>query len=82
MTLHFVKQLADMDGFNVLEPGVVRSSLLRMRIIIEQGISRNDLYVISNTIGTDLLLTGKAIKYDDPNAPRATPKVDFSILLM
>ena len=80
MTLHFVRQFAAMKDFNVLEPGVVRSSLLRMRIIIEQGVSRNDLYVISNTIGTDLLLTGKAIKYDDPTA--GTPKADFSILLM
>jgi hypothetical protein len=82
MALHFIRQLVATDGFTVLEPGVVRSSLLRLRIIMEQGISRNDLYVISNTLTSDLLLTGKTVRYEDPNVPMGTPRVDFSILLM
>jgi hypothetical protein len=82
MALHFIRQLAVMDDFIVMEPGVVRTSLLNMRIIMEQGISRNDLYVISNTLSTDLLLTGKTVRYEDPNVPLGAPRVDFSILLM
>jgi hypothetical protein len=82
MSLHVVRELAARDDFIVMEPGVVRSSMLRMRIILEYGISTNDLYVISNTLGTDLLLTGKASRYEDPNVPKGIPKVDFSLLLM
>ncbi len=82
MALHFVRELSAMDDFIVLEPGVVRERLLGLRIIMEQGISLNDLYVMSNSLGTDLLLTGRVARYEDPNAPMAVPRVDFSVLLM
>ena len=82
MALHFVRQLAAMDGYSVVEPGVVREKLLGLRVVMDQGISRSDLYVVSSSLGTDLLLGGKVTKYLDSNLTGGAPKVDFSALLM
>lgn len=82
MALQFVRQLSAMDDFIVLEPGVVRERLLNLRIIMAEGISKVDLDVISNSLGTDLMLAGKVNSYQDLNAPGGVPKVEFSVLLM
>lgn len=82
MALHFVRQLAAMDDFIVLEPGVVRERLLKLRIIMAEGISKVDLDAISNNLETDLMLAGKVTRYQDLNIPGGAPKVEFSVLLM
>jgi hypothetical protein len=81
MALNFVRQLYELDDFNVVEPGVVREKLLGLRIIMQEGLSRRDLYSISSRLETDLLLTGKVDKYED-SAGSAIPKVEFSVLMM
>jgi hypothetical protein len=82
MALHFVRQLAAMDNLIVVEPGLVRERLLGMRIIMPYGISRTDLDIISNSLRTDYILTGKVFKYEDYEGSVGAPKVDFSALLL
>lgn len=81
MALHFAAQLSQLDDFTVVEPGVVREKLLGLRIIMQEGLSRRELYSISSGLETDLLLTGKVDRYED-SAAGGVPKVEFSVLMM
>jgi hypothetical protein len=82
MALHFVRQLAEMNDFIVLEPGIVREKMLNMRIVMVDGMSKRDLDIMSNSLEADLMLTGKVSEYQDLNSPGGIPKVEFSALLM
>jgi hypothetical protein len=82
LALNFVRHLASMDGYTVLEPGVVREKLLALRIIMREGISRTDLNTIANSLETDMMLSGKVNRYQDLNLPGGVPTVAFSAMLM
>ena len=82
MELHFARHLSSLEGFRVIEPGIVRQQLLGLRIIMEEGISLADAEAIFGTLDADLILTGEVITYQDYQGIFGKPKVDFSALLM
>ncbi len=80
MVLHFIEELIR-DGFDVVEPGVMRQRLLNMRIVMNEGISLKDADVISLSLKADLVIGGKVIYYEDA-WQAGVPKVDFSTLII
>jgi TolB-like protein len=82
MVLHFVRELARLENFEVIEPGIVRDTLLSLRIIMDDGISIANADVIFSQLDADIILTGNVMGYYDYQGPAGKPKVDFSVLLI
>ena len=82
MALHFVRHLAAVDNFAVIEPGIVRQALLRLRIIMDDGLSLGYADILFRRLNADLILTGRALDYQDYQGLNGTPKVDFSAELI
>ena len=82
MLLHFIRSLKRFKNYDVIEPGIVRQELLRLRIIIEEGVSFADATLISSTLGADWILNGKVMDYQDYAGSWGKPKVDFSAVLI
>ncbi|MES0445406.1 MAG: hypothetical protein ABUJ92_02570 [Desulfobacterales bacterium] len=78
IALHFVKQFRELENFDVIEPGVVRHSFLRHRLIMDDGLSLAYADLIFSKLNADLILTGKIMDYQDYQGPGGKPKVDFS----
>lgn len=79
---HFVRQLRTLENFTVLEPGVIRDALLRMRIIMHDGISLADASALFSRLNADLILAGTVFDYQDYQGTTGRPVVDFSALLL
>lgn len=75
--LHFVNQLLRHRNFTVIEPGLVREEFLNNRLIMEEGpsLAVSDLISGSNSLGVDLVLSGKVFDYQ---GLVGEAKVDFS----
>jgi hypothetical protein len=80
LALHFVKELVRSGAFDVIEPGVVRQMLLNIRIIMSEGISLTDAYLITLDLNADLVLAGKVVDYQDAAGSEGIPKIDFSVV--
>jgi TolB-like protein len=80
--LHFVKEMAKLEDFIIVEPGVVRQHLLSLRIIMYDGASLPDVELLIKNLDADLVLTGKVFDYQDNEGAAMTPKVDFSVTLI
>lgn len=80
--LHLVRRLAQMSEFRVIEPGMVRQTLLSQRVIMHQGISSAEADVLARGMDADLLLTGLVTAYDDQAGSWGAPQVDFSARLI
>ena len=80
--LHFVKELAKFENFDVIEPGVIRQGLLNLRVIMEEGVSLANADIIFGILNVDLILSGKVLDYQDYQGALGTPKVNFSVLLI
>jgi hypothetical protein len=79
MLLHFAEKLSKDDRFEVIEPGVVRQKLLNVRVIMNEGVSLSDADIIANSLGADLVFSGKVFDYQDYAGTEGKPKVDFSM---
>ena len=75
--LYFLKELFPYENLRLIEPGVVRESLLKYHIIMEGGTSLavSDALANSRTLDADLILSGEIFDYQDS---KGIPKVDFS----
>jgi hypothetical protein len=82
MALTFAKSLWPFEGFEIIDPGVVRSQLLALRVIMGEGISLGQSESVLALLSADLVLTGKVIDYQDYVGGVGTPKVDFSVQLI
>jgi TolB-like protein len=80
--LHFVNQLVHTGQFDIVEPGVMRQKFLSMRIIMEEGIDTPETNLISTTLHSDFILTGKVLDYQDPIDSSDVPKVDMLAALI
>lgn len=78
MALHFVKELHRYENIQVIEPGVVRHTLLKYRMIMEAGpsLAVSDVLANNTILGADLILSGKVFDYQGETT---TSKVDFSV---
>jgi len=79
LLLHFVEELNRQGNFRVVEPGLVRNSMLNARVIMNEGISLADADFILNTFNVDFVLSGKVIDYQDTISPDTPPSVDFLV---
>jgi len=65
LALRFVSQLVKSGAFEVMEPGVVRQKLLNYRIVMPDGPSKTDLRSFFDNLGTDLILNGRMLDYEE-----------------
>ena len=79
LELHLAKQLVSEGTFNVVEPGAIRDSMLKMHIVMNDGISNPNIDAISTALQIDMLLYGKVIDFTESTAQAASPLVDFTL---
>jgi hypothetical protein len=82
MADHFIRELLPVENFTFIEPGVVRQTLLHLRIIMDDGISMADARALFAILDADLILAGKVFDYQDYQGSVGRPVVDFSALLL
>lgn len=82
VALHFVRHLAGVPQFRVVDPGVVRRELLSARIIMDAGPSLGDAETLAALVDADLVLGGRVLTYQDVDGPDANPRVEFSAVLI
>jgi TolB-like protein len=82
MALHFIQELRKLGNFHIVEPGQVRHKLLQFRLIMEEGPSNANADIIYDTLGANLLVTGKVITYFDEQGQAGAPRVDFSAYIL
>lgn len=80
--LHFIKALVDTHRVEVVEPGIVRDRMLKMRIIMSDGVSLPSIDAIAINLNVDYVLSGKVFDYQDYGGGGGKPKIDFSIQLI
>jgi hypothetical protein len=78
MQLQFLRQIVALNRFRVQEPGVVRDTLLRNRIMMESGVSVEDARALRLDIATDLIVTGEVFDLSEGT----TPQTSFSIAML
>lgn len=78
VALAFVRQLTAVPGLEVFEPGVVRSELLRFRMVFEGGASLEDARLVTDVLAADLVLAGHVRTFDDGGSARA----NFTVMLI
>ncbi|MBE0574970.1 MAG: hypothetical protein IH613_03645 [Desulfuromonadales bacterium] len=79
VTLHAVKQFHRYANLRVVEPGVIRESLLRYRMIMQSGpsLAASDVLADSIILGADIIVSGRVFDYQ---GDVGNSKVDFSML--
>jgi TolB-like protein len=82
LSLHFINRLVKTANFTVIEPGVVRHTLLRTRIIMEDGVSLPDARAVFARANAQLVLGGKVFDYQDFPGETGKARVDFSAALI
>jgi TolB-like protein len=78
MVLNIMSELKR-AGFDVVEPGVVRSLFLSNRIIMEDGISLEQANAIFAGSNADFVLGGWVLRYQDYEGVSGTARVSFSV---
>ena len=81
VALQFVRQLVTSGDFVVLEPGVVRESMLEQRIIMDGGVSLEQARLVQDQLGADLVLGGVVSHLDDQAGPGG-PSAEFSAYVL
>lgn len=79
LALEFAGQIANSEGYRLLEPGMVRDELLRRRIVMEDGVSIDQARTISVTMNADLVLAGYVFDYEDGGG---NPSVNFTVQVL
>lgn len=82
MPLHFVRLFREFENFQVIEPGMVRDTMLRERMIMVDGISLADADIFFDRFDADLVLSGRVMHYQDYQGGTGQPVVDFSTLMI
>ena len=79
LLLHFAEELGRQTNFRVIEPGLVRHSMLNGRVIMDEGIALADADFILNQFNADFLISGEVVDYNDTVRTDAPPTVDFLV---
>ena len=69
-------------GLDVVEPGVVRSAFLNLRIIMEDGIALAEANALSPVVNADFVLGGQVFEYEDYEGAAGKARVRFSVQLI
>jgi TolB-like protein len=79
VALEFIRQLASTEGFRVIEPGIVRTELLRRRIVMEGGVSVDQARSVLNALDADLVVAGYVFSYEDA---RGVTSANFTVVII
>jgi TolB-like protein len=79
VALELVRQLQTTGRFEVVEPGVVRSELLALRLIVEGGASLDITRVMGSSLHADILVAGYVRDYLDLPGRSGPPRVEFTV---
>jgi TolB-like protein len=69
VALTFARQMAAVPNFKIIEPGAVRDILLRFRIVMEGGVSVDQVRSLLGALGADLVVTGDVLEYGAGGVP-------------
>ena len=69
VALTFARQMAAVPNFKVIEPGVVRDLLLRFRIVMEGGVSIDQVRSLLGALGADLVVAGDVFEFGAGGVP-------------
>jgi TolB-like protein len=78
----FIRHLASVPQFRVIDSGVARQELLNARIIMDGGVSISDADTLATLIEADFILGGRVLSYQDYEGSGAPPRVEFSTVLI
>jgi len=82
LALLYMRHLASVPQFRVIDAGVVRRQLLDDRIIMDGGLSVGDAETVASHIGADLVLAGRVLRYEDYEGAAGRAAVEFSTALI
>jgi TolB-like protein len=78
MTLQFIRELLKTERIDVVEPGLIRSEMLRLRLIMPEGPSLPQADLLFNILEADLLFSGSVAAYRESGGFFGSPRIDFS----
>ncbi len=78
---NFARQMAAMERYSVIEPGMVRTALLRNRVIMGGGISYDHVASLFADLDADLVVTGTVRVFKTYEQATRAPSVDFSTMI-
>jgi hypothetical protein len=70
VALELVRELSRQPGLRLFEPGVVRSELLRNRVVMEGGVSHETARIALGAFDADVIVAGWVRTYDEYPIPR------------
>ena len=78
LQLYLIKSFFPYQNLTLIEPGIVRSALLRYHIVMKGGTSLavSDILSSPGIIGANIIISGDILSYQDSNN---LPKLDFSL---
>jgi len=78
VALHTVKQFHRYANIQILEPGLIRETLLKYRMVMQSGpsLAASDLLHSPDILGADIIVSGRAFDYQ---GEVGKSKVDFSV---
>jgi TolB-like protein len=82
LVLQLVRGLSEFPDVAVIEPGLVRSAFLTLRIIMDQGVSLTDASALFSVIDADFVLAGRVFDYQDYEGIWGNAKANFSVQLI
>jgi hypothetical protein len=82
MARHFMRRLWEVDDFEVVEQGILRQELLKVRIIMEDGLSVPQAEALFSLLDVDLILLGDLLEYQDQGGISGNHKVRFSVHIL
>jgi TolB-like protein len=78
----FVRALGATGRFEVVEPGLVRDSLLARRLVMEGGVSLDAARAVLDSLDADLVVAGYVRDLTDDVGGATPPRVDFTALMI
>jgi TolB-like protein len=78
VALELARQLAAIPGIEVLEPGMVRADLLRLRLVMMEGPSLDDVFALGAILRPDFVVSGQVLEYEE----RGEPRLSFSVAVI
>ena len=82
LSLLFMRHLAALPKFHIVDTGVTRQELLNARVIMDGGISISDAETVASLVDADFVLAGRVLSYQDYEGPAGRARVEFSTVLI
>jgi hypothetical protein len=80
--LELVRHLVANPRFRVLEPGVVRSEVIRFRVVQDGGVSLEQARLLLDVLDADYVLAGEVRDLDDAEGSSRAPSASFNVQVL